>query len=207
MENRGRIDAMQKNWDGSKPIKFFSEIIAAKINDVNENRAYILTVREVPLIASHFYYPDLLKMTQSAGVKVIASSELDTDRQDFKMGLYPREKVRSTVTSSELHKRLESDEYLQEVYKYFVEEIEVILGTREQEYEIKGYVWKDQEMTNWDENVIEIRTEFQDFEEKEKLWQILGNKLETIQKKVAQMYCREISEDRTLFILHLSEME
>ena len=123
------------------------------------------------------------------------------------MDLYPRKKVHSTVTSSELHKRLESDECLQEIYKYFAEEIEMILGAREQEYEIKGYVWEDQEMTNWDENVIEIRTEFQDFEEKEKLWQILGNKLETIQKKVTQMYCREIPEDRTLFILHLSEME
>lgn len=110
-------------------------------------------------------------------------------------------------TTPKLRRRLRSDRCLREVYEVSTREMKQILKARQKDYEIKGYVWEDEETTNWSENVIEVKTKFKDFSEKEELWDILGQILKSTQRIVARAYHRTVPEDKTLFILHLSEMQ
>lgn len=209
MQNTDRINSTQIDWDRNKPISFM-RMLVAEINgaDISKHRihTYIIPTGAEPFIAHYFGYHDLAEETASLGVKVIMSSQVDTDRRDFVVQFSGLKNVSGIATSSGLHKRLEGDECLREVYELSTAEIERILEGRKRDYEIRGYVWENHETIDWNENVIEVRTKFQDFEEKEELWDILEDILETTQTHMAQVYHREIPEDRTLFVLHLSEM-
>lgn len=209
MRSTGRVNFAATNWEVGKPATFV-RIFATENNDADIFEhgigGYDIEIATNPHISEYFSYGAFVGMTTGLGGSVLMRLQLDTKKHDFYVQCLGLKNVRGTTTSSQLRKRLESDEHLREIYEMSTAEIERILEARRKNYEIRGYVWEDQETMDWDENVIEIKTKFQDFEEKEKLWDILGHILETIQKQIAQIYHREIPEDRTLFVLHLSMM-
>lgn len=155
----------------------------------------------------YFCYLDAEKtITANPEAGVIMNLQIDTDRHSFEVEPTGLKNAHGITTSSELDSRLESDGCLQQVYEVSTADIERILEARKKDYGVRGYVWEDQETMDWDENVIEVKTRFQSFEEKERLWDIFVDILETTQKYLAQVYHREIPEDRRLFVLHLSGM-
>lgn len=129
----------------------------------------------------------------------------ETLEYDVIVQMPPRNRY-AAKTSLRLRRRLDGDEFLRRTYHLSIAEIERILQARAKNYQIVGYVWEDQETEDWEENVVEVKTEFQDFEEKEDLWDVLGSILENTQQGVAKTYGREIIEDKRPFILHLSKM-
>lgn len=143
-------------------------------------------------------------MVFEAGIFVF--SAVDTGGGFFQDLVYSPRNRYAAKTSLRLRGRLDRDEFLRRTYDLSIAEIERILQTRAKNYQIVGYVWKDQETEDWEENVVEVKTEFQDFEEKEDLWDVLGSILENAQQGVAKTYGREIGEDKRPFILHLSKM-
>lgn len=143
-------------------------------------------------------------MAFEAGIFVF--SAVDTGGGFFQDLVHSRRNRYAAKTSLRLRRRLDGDEFLRRTYDLSIAEIERILQTRAKNYQIVGYVWKDQETEDWEENVVEVKTEFQDFEEKEDLWDVLGSILENTQQGVAKTYGREIGEDKRPFILHLSKM-
>lgn len=143
-------------------------------------------------------------MAFEAGIFVF--SAVDTGGGFFQDLVHSRRNRYAAKTSLRLRRRLDRDEFLRRTYDLSIAEIERILQTRAKNYQILGYVWEDQETEDWEENVVEVKTEFQDFEEKEDLWDVLGSILENTQQGVAKTYGREISEDKRPFILHLSKM-
>lgn len=143
-------------------------------------------------------------MAFEAGIFVF--SAVDTGGGFFQDLVHSRRNRYAAKTSLRLRRRLDGDEFLRRTYDLSIAEIERILQTRAKNYQIVGYVWEDQETEDWEENVVEVKTEFQDFEEKEDLWDVLGSILENTQQGVAKTYGREISEDKRPFILHLSKM-
>lgn len=143
-------------------------------------------------------------MAFEAGIFVF--SAVDTGGGFFQDLVHSRRNRYAAKTSLRLRRRLDGDEFLRRAYDLSIAEIERILQTRAKNYQIVGYVWEDQETEDWEENVVEVKTEFQDFEEKEDLWDVLGSILENTQQGVAKTYGREIDEDKRPFILHLSKM-
>jgi len=143
-------------------------------------------------------------MAFEAGIFVF--SAVDTGGGFFQDLVHSRRNRYAAKTSLRLRRRLDRDEFLRRTYDLSIAEIERILQTRAKNYQIVGYVWEDQETEDWEENVVEIKTEFQNFEEKEDLWDVLGSILENTQQGVAKTYGREIGEDKRPFILHLSKM-
>jgi len=143
-------------------------------------------------------------MAFEAGIFVF--SAVDTGGGFFQDLVYRPRNRYAAKTSLRLRRRLGRDEFLRRTYDLSITEIERILQTRAKNYQIVGYVWEDQETEDWEENVVEVKTEFQDFEEKEDLWDVLGSILENTQQGVAKTYGREIGEDKRPFILHLSKM-
>lgn len=143
-------------------------------------------------------------MAFEAGIFVF--SAVDTGGGFFQDLVQSRRNRYAAKTSLRLRRRLDRDEFLRRTYDLSIAEIERILQTRAKNYQIVGYVWEDQETEDWEENVVEVKTEFQDFEEKEDLWDVLGSILENTQQGVAKTYGREIGEDKRPFILHLSKM-
>lgn len=143
-------------------------------------------------------------MAFEAGIFVF--SAVDTGGGFFQDLVHSRRNRYAAKTSLRLRRRLDGDEFLRRTYDLSITEIKRILQTRAKNYQIVGYVWEDQETEDWEENVVEVKTEFQDFEEKEDLWDVLGSILENTQQGVAKTYGREIGEDKRPFILHLSKM-
>jgi len=143
-------------------------------------------------------------MVFEAGIFVF--SAVDTGGEFFQDLVHSPRNRYTTKTSLRLRRRLGRDEFLRRTYDLSIAEIERILQTRAKNYQIVGYVWEDQETEDWEENVVEVKTEFEDFEEKEDLWDVLGSILENTQQGVAKTYGREIDEDKRPFILHLSKM-
>lgn len=210
MRSTGRVNFAATNWEVGKPATFV-RIFATENNgaDIFEHGigGYDIEIATNPHISEYFSYGAFAGMTTGLGGSVLMRLQLDTEKHDFYVQCLGLKNVRGTTTSSQLRKRLESDEHLREAYDVSIAEMERILEARGKHYEIRGYVWEDQETIDWDENVIEIKTKFQDFEEKEALWDILGHILETTQEAVSQTYHRTIPKDTALFILNLSAME
>lgn len=190
------IDESMCSADGSTDV--FSRSPNAKVDSLGfsvstDFQSILKSVRE-----------SIYNITYEIGLFKPSAAYVD---KDFSYShVYPLVSKDTIHTTLELQRKLSQDYSMSEVYTSFTAEAERILQTQKKNCKIAGYVWKDQEIEDWEENVIEIKTEFQDFEEKEDLWDVLGSTLEKIQQDWVKIYNIEIGEGKRPFILHLSRI-
>lgn len=72
-----------------------------------------------------------------------------------------------------LKEKVEEDEYLRMNLVSAIPQISTYLNKNVKRYRLKAQVWRDIELEDWEENVITLEVEYEDHEEKMKIWKDL----------------------------------